>query len=143
LAGVIAGLAASPAAARAVDPAGCPALAGDWRGQSVCLDRSIATACADEQVRVRFSADPARPDRLAVHAEKLAGGRFVSMGDSELICAPGGHAWTFDVLSLRTPVRWSYGLEGQVLAGSLAALPSGPVIRRLTAQRESAARPAG
>jgi hypothetical protein len=95
----------------------------------------VATACADEQVRLRFSRAASAPDRLLIHAEKLVGGGFVPMGDAELSCAPAAHAWVFDVRSLGVPVRWSYGLEGARLSATLAPLPSGPVIRRLKAER--------
>jgi hypothetical protein len=76
------------AAVLAVSPAGaamggCPDITGLWRGASTCLDRTLAPACSDEQV------------------------------------------------------RWSYRLYGAALSSVLAPLPTGPLIRRVTAVRQA------
>ena len=57
------------------------ALAGDWRGESICAVRE--SACHDEDSLYQFSKIPAKPGRYSLKAGKIVDGKPITMGTSE------------------------------------------------------------
>jgi hypothetical protein len=122
---------AAPLPAQAA--ADCPAIAGDWSGVSACVDRSAAPGCAEE--RVRFHVRATAPDRLRLSAEKLAGDRYVAMGDAEIVCDARSRGWRSTLSAPQFTGAWSYWLEGDRLVAELRVMPAQSLIRRVELHR--------
>jgi hypothetical protein len=80
------------------------ALAGEWRGDSICVVRE--SACRDEVSLYHLSQDPEKPGRFLMRGDKIVDGKPVTMGT----------------------VGCGYDLKSHTLE---CAIPSGGVIRLL------------
>jgi len=58
-----------------------PTLAGNWSGDSICLDRQ--SACHDENVVYRITLYPDDAARVKVQGDKIVNGQAVTMGVSD------------------------------------------------------------
>jgi hypothetical protein len=132
---VAAGAIMAVGAARASTPARCPSLDGIWLGSSICVAGSAPAACADERIRYVVRPDGGSPAARSLHAEKLAGGRFVPMGDARIVCDPDRRDWMWEVKTPSVHARWSFRLAGERLAGELRTLPGEVAIRHVSAER--------
>jgi formylglycine-generating enzyme required for sulfatase activity len=109
------------------------ALAGEWRGTSLCVDLARAPNCKDEIVRYTFT--PASDGRSAhLVADKIVAGRFEPMGEMDV--SPAGGEWRYE---LRTrsgeALRWSFRPNGRRLAGELTRAADGARLRAVEAAR--------
>ena len=120
----------------ALQAAGTPAagILGTWRGTSVCVDRRADPACGDEEVVyvVDSAAGPRGPVRM--RADKIVNGLRESMGALRLAYDSTTRSWSAE-LTLRLRVRWSFTPKDDQLAGTLVEVPSGRLIRRISARR--------
>src|SRR5215831_7621257 len=86
LVSVIVAAAGSPApqndAGKGMSSAGAEAaLAGDWRGESICVVRE--SACHDEDSLYQLSKIPDKPGRYSLKAGKIVDGKLITMGTTE------------------------------------------------------------
>src|SRR3954469_24795342 len=117
-------------------PAAASAIAGEWRGESVCANLILAPACKDETIGYVFTAVKDSPVRLHLVAEKLIGGRFESMGEFDVVYSPADRTWRYDFETRQqTKLRWEYTLDGSMLAGVIVTRDSGEVLRKVNASR--------
>lgn len=81
-----------------------PAIAGIWRGQSLCTQKD--SACREEAVVYRFSPLPGKPRSFSVSADKIVDGKAVNMGTLEfqyvvdeqvLVCRYAQGVWRLSV----------------------------------------------
>ena len=61
------------------------ALAGDWRGDSICVVRP--SACVDEKSLYHIKKLD-QPNRYSVQGDKIVGGKPVNMGTFDCVFAP-------------------------------------------------------
>jgi hypothetical protein len=104
-------------------------LAGNWRGDSICVaDR---TACHDEKVVYRIAKIPCKPGHFAVTGDKIVNGRAINMGTLEfeydrdkrsLVCEYSQGVWRLNV-------------NGNAMDGTLTR-PDQTVFRRVTLKKE-------
>jgi hypothetical protein len=104
------------------------AIAGVWRGHSVCEVKN--SPCHDEVNVYRFSSLPARPSAFSVTASKVVDGKEVVLGSGE---------WRYDgdkhiIESQAPPIRLA--IDGDKMEGTLT-LPDGTVYRRIYLKKES------
>jgi hypothetical protein len=100
------------------------ALAGAWRGDSVCATE--ASACHNERVVYYIKDVPNHPDRVLIQADKLVDGKPVTMGTGE---------WEYDsaqgTLEWRMPKQvWLLKIMGRRIEGTLT-LADGTVFRNM------------
>lgn len=125
-----------PALSAQAAPSPASAILGSWRGSSTCVDPTRDTACRNEEVtyQVDSAAGPSGPVRMS--ADKIVNGSRQPMGDFRLSYDAAQRLWSAD-LQTRMPIRWSFAPNGCQMSGTLTELPSGRVIRRVTARREA------
>jgi hypothetical protein len=109
---------------------------GTWRGSSLCVDREAAPACKDEQVVYEIAANPGKPNTVTVKADKVVGGKRESMGDLEFTHEAKSGSWTSEFENPRVHVLWRLTVTGETLKGTLVALPSGAVARKMDLKKE-------
>lgn len=115
--------------------AGSEVIVGEWRGSSVCTNRQIAPACADEQVRLLFTARSA--DRQVIHleAQKLVGTSYETMFEIDVQYSAVADEWSYAFETSRFNARWTFRVHSDRLAGKLTDQGSGSQIRQVTAKR--------
>jgi hypothetical protein len=112
---------------------------GEWRGQSVCTNLTLAPACKDETIRYVFTAAKDSPNRFHLVAEKLVDGKFEPMGEFDLDYSTTAYAWQYDFETRdRMKLRWEYKIEDSTLSGAVLVRDSGERLRRVTASRVKA-----
>ena len=103
------------------------AIAGVWRGHSVCLDKN--SPCHDEVNVYRFLRVAGSPNEFSVTASKVVDGKEIVMGSG---------AWKYDekrkaVESEKPPIR--LGIDGKKMEGALR-LADGTAYRRIYLEKE-------
>jgi hypothetical protein len=119
---------------QAAPPGPATAILGTWHGSSICVDRIRDTACGDEEViyQVDSAASPSGPVRML--ADKVVNGSRQPMGGFHLSYDAVQRVWSVE-LRTRIQARWSFTPHGDQLSGTLTEVPSGRLIRRVTARR--------
>lgn len=114
------------AAASPDDEAGT--VAGDWRGDSVCVVKP--SACHDEDSLYHFSPLPDKPQRFLLKADKIVDGKPVNMGTVECSHEPDKHTLTceFERAVLDFTVR------GEEMQGTMK-LKDGTLWRKLSLKK--------
>jgi hypothetical protein len=104
------------------------AIAGVWRGRSVCVDKN--RPCQDEVNVYRFSRVTGRRNEFSVTASKVVDGKDIVMGHG---------LWKFDekiktVESEKPPIRLT--MEGKKMEGTLS-LAEGTAYRRIYLEKRN------
>lgn len=130
--------AAHHTAAAHADSATSPAaaIAGQWRGTSLCVNLKLAPACHDEQVLYRVTPVPGVPDSVTMNADKLVNGKWAFMGPLELRYDATAREWRSEFRARNGLTgRWWFVVRGDSLTGGLLDLPSRAPIREARAKR--------
>jgi hypothetical protein len=104
------------------------AIAGVWRGHSVCVDKN--SPCHDEVNVYRFSRVAGSPNQFSVTASKVVDGKEIVMGSG---------SWKYDertkvVESEKPPIRLA--IDGRKMEGALR-LADGTAYRRIYLEKEN------
>jgi len=106
------------------------ALAGEWRGDSVCQVRP--SACNDEKALYRVATVEGKPDRLAITFAKVVDGRTVVMGTID-DCHYDSASGTIRCEYSRGV--WLLQAKDNKMEGTLT-LPDKTVLRRVTLEKQ-------
>jgi hypothetical protein len=112
------------------------AIAGIWRGTSVCVDRTLHPACVDETVVYDFRALPNGHDAVRLDAKKVVGGRAETMYLLDFTFDPARGAWVSEFQAPHAHGEWSYVVRGSTLEGRLVDLPSRALVRKVEARKD-------
>ena len=112
----------------ALSAADQPKLAGDWKGESICLANK--PPCTDEKVVYHF-AEPDGSGSVEISADKIVDGRAIGMGTVKMqydknkgtLSAQGG------------PRIWRLSIHGKTMDGTLT-VPDNVVMRKVTLTRD-------
>ena len=112
----------------ALSAADRPKLAGDWKGESICLANK--PPCTDEKVVYHF-AEPDGSGFVEASADKIVDGRAIGMGTLK---------FQFDkeagtLLSQAGPRVWRFSIRGKTIDGTLT-VPDNVVMRKVTLSRD-------
>ena len=102
-----AGDAAGPAGGKSV-------LIGDWRGDSICVVRE--SAFRDEDALYHITQVPEKPGRFPLKADKIVGGKPVTMGTSDCSCDAKEHTLE---CTIPTGSTLHFTVEGNILQGTM------------------------
>jgi len=108
---------------------GDSALVGDWRGDSVCVVRE--SACRDEDSLYHIIQVPEKPGRFSLRADKIIGGKPVTMGTSD--CSYDAKEHTLEC-TIPTGSTLRFALEGTTLRGSMT-LANKTLWRKITLKK--------
>ena len=113
------------------------AIAGQWRGESICVKAAWNAACNDERIVYDVVADSSAPGTALLHAAKIVGGRPEPMGDLDLQYRAADSTWFGDFSNSRVRIRWEYRVRGDSLIGRVFDRATGRVARAVRAARTS------
>jgi len=110
---------AAVTATRPIDPAG-RRIVGEWRGTSLCTNRTLAPACKDETVRYTFTGPLGGTNTYHVVADKLVGREYQPMGEMDFTYGSTDSTWTnvFDSRNCKQ-CKWWFRLRASGLIGGL------------------------
>ncbi|HKQ51387.1 MAG TPA: hypothetical protein VJT74_03400 [Pyrinomonadaceae bacterium] len=109
-------------------------VAGTWRGESICMDKS-RTACKNEEVVYRFEEVAGKQGVLTLLADKIIEGRRVPMGKLECKYDEAAGAISCEFTIRRTHGLWEYKVSGETMEGTLVLLPEKTLGRRVHVKR--------
>lgn len=103
-------------------------LAGDWKGESICLANK--PPCTDEKVVYHF-AEPDGSGFVEVSADKIVNGRAIGMGTLKMQYDKAkGTLFAQD-----GPRTWRFTIHGKSMDGTLT-VPDNVVMRRVALTRD-------
>jgi len=105
-------------------------LAGNWSGDSICLDGQ--SACHDEKVIYRISLYPDDSTRVKVQGDKIVNGQAVTMG-------VGDYKWDEKTTTLTHDDQfgaWKIVVKGDAMDGVMTS-PAGTPFRHLILKKAS------
>ena len=112
------------------------AMAGRWRGTSLCTNREAAPACNDEQVIYDIVASPGTAD-LVAKADRITDGQRVPMGDITFHPDAASARWVSEISTPRVHAIWRLSIKDGVLTGGLFQLPSNTQVRAIELRRDT------
>jgi hypothetical protein len=104
-------------------------LAGNWSGDSICLDRQ--SACHDEKVIYRIALYPNDAARVKVQGDKIVNGQAVTMGVSDYV-------WDREKNLLTHEDQfggWKILVKGNTMDGTMTS-PGGKQFRHLILKKD-------
>jgi len=93
---------------------GKTALIGDWRGDSICVVRE--SACHDEDSLYHITQVPEKAGRFSLKADKIVGGKAITMGTSECSYDAKERVWE---CAIPTGSSLRFTVEGNTLQGTM------------------------
>jgi len=106
-----------------------PRLAGNWSGDSICLDRQ--SACHDEKVVYRITLYPDDAARVKIQGDKIVSGQPVTMGVSDYKWDRTAHILTHDDQF----GAWKITVKEKTMDGIMTS-PAGKPFRHLTLKKD-------
>ncbi len=124
------------ACARAASSDDGGALVGDWVGESLCT--GVAAACHDEKVVYHIKSAPDADGNVEIVADKIVDGKPEYMGTVRLRYDAEKRTLRGDLESPRYKGVWEFSIKGDVMEGTLTALPEKKIVRRISVKKNVA-----
>ena len=130
------GGAAAPAPAPAPTPAPKSEILGVWKGSSICTKVEGNEFCQDESVVYTVVDVPGQPATVALKAERVVDLSLQPMYSLYFTYRPEQGNWTCEFTRPRFRGIWAYVIHGDEMTGTASLVPSGKIVRNVTAKRE-------
>jgi hypothetical protein len=132
-------LAALDGGAAAPVPAPTPApkseIIGVWKGSSICTKVEENEFCHDESVVYTVVDVPGQPATVALKAERVVDQSLQPMYALYFTYRPDHGNWTCEFTRPRFRGIWAYVIHGDEMTGTATVLPSGKIVRNVSATR--------
>lgn len=115
-------------------------LVGNWSGESICVNKEKFPACNDEQVIYRIVPAKGKSDTVTITADKIVNGKPETMGVFDFVYDPQKHTLSSEFKNSRVHLIFELAVKGDILEGTLAALPDRTIVRRIKVKKDQAAR---
>lgn len=111
-------------------------LTGDWKGESICIDKVKYPACKDEKVVYHITATD-KPDVVHISADKIVNGELENMGEFDFKCDAEKHTLYAEFSNGRVHISMEFTVTGDVISGHMHDLLSDrKVIRDITVKKQ-------
>ena len=111
-------------------------LVGKWSGESVCINKEKFPACNDEQVVYRIVVATGKSDAVTITADKVVNGKPETMGVFDFVYDTQKRMLTSEFKNSRVHLIFELAVKGDLLEGTLAALPDRTLIRRIKVKKD-------
>ncbi|MBI1764329.1 MAG: hypothetical protein HYR56_23125 [Acidobacteria bacterium] len=113
------------------------ALAGNWTGASICVNKEKFPACHDEQVIYRIAPTSGSADKVNLTMDKLVDGKPEFMGEMECTYDSQHGTLVSEYTYRNNHLRWEFTVKENTLTGTLAALPDKTLVRQIKVRKEA------
>ena len=111
-------------------------LAGNWSGQSICADKEKFPSCNDEQVVYRIVVTTGKPNAVTITADKIVNGKPETMGVFDFVYDRRKRMLTSEFKNSRVHLIFELAVKGDILEGTLAALPDKTIVRHIKVKKD-------
>ena len=111
-------------------------LVGNWSGESVCVNKEKFPACNDEQVVYRIVVATGKSDTVTITADKIVNGKPETMGTFDFVYDARKQTLTSEFKNSRVHLIFELAVKGDILEGTLAALPDRTLVRRIKVKKD-------
>jgi hypothetical protein len=110
-------------------------LAGTWRGESICVDKTKFPACQDERVVYHIARSNSASDGVTITMDKIVNGKPEMM--AVLDFKYDGQKGTWMNEFTRNTVRgvWTFTVKENAMEGTLIVLPDKTLVRRINLKK--------
>jgi len=111
-------------------------LAGDWVGESVCVNKEKFPACKDEHVVYHVVVTSGKTDTVTVTADKIVNGKPEEMGTFDFVYDARRQTLTSEFKNERVHGIFELAVKGDLLEGTLSTLPERTLVRRIKVKKD-------
>ena len=111
-------------------------LAGDWSGESVCVNKEKFPACNDEHVVYHVAVASGKTDTVTLAADKIVNGKPVAMGTFDFVYDERKQTLTSEFKNDRVHIIFELAVKGDVLEGTLSTLPEKTLVRHIKVKKD-------
>ena len=111
-------------------------LVGNWSGESICVNKEKFPACNDEQVVYRIVVAAGKSDTVTITADKIVNGKPETMGVFDFVYDKQKRMLTSEFKNSRVHLIFELAVKGDILEGTLAALPDRTLVRRIKVKKD-------
>ena len=117
--------------------AASPQVVGNWKGESLCVNKEKFPACNDEQVIYHIKKSAAASDAYTIAADKIVNGKPEEMGVFDFKYDSGKNTLVCEFTRNERRGVWEFVIKGDSMEGTLTTLPEKYLVRKIKVKRES------
>ena len=110
-------------------------LAGDWFGESLCVNKEKFPSCNDEKVVYHVVVTSGKMDTVTITADKIVNGNPETMGTFDFVYDARKRTLTSDFKNDRVHLIFELAVKGDLLEGTLSTLPERTLVRRIKVKK--------
>ena len=111
-------------------------LAGDWVGESVCVNKQKFPACNDEHIVYHVVVAAGKTDTVTITADKIVNGSPQAMGTFDFIYDARRQTITSEFKNDRVHIIFELAVKDDLLEGTLSTLPERTLVRRIKVKKK-------
>ena len=116
--------------------AASPQVVGNWKGESLCVNKEKFPACNDEQVVYHIKKSAAAPDVVTIAADKIVNGKPEEMGVFDFKYDSGKGTLMCEFTRNAGRGVWEFAIKGDSMEGTLTTLPEKYLVWKIKVKRE-------
>ena len=118
-----------------------PQVAGDWEGDSKCVNLNAMPGCKDEHVifhmtKIIDKANKPSSNSILVRADKIVDKKPLTMGYLTFKLDNANFALINDFKTKNMKGEWNLKVKGNTITGTLTKFPENAVVRKITLTRK-------
>ena len=121
---------------RPQQPNGIDRLVGDWKGESICVNKDKFPACKDEVVVYHVKKIAHKPNVVNLSADKIVDGKPEFMGDFDFVYPRPKYVLLTDFKNERVHLTIAFDVKGDVLEGGIFTFPEKIQARKIKVKKE-------
>ena len=111
-------------------------LVGDWKGESICVNKEKFPSCNDEVVVYHVKKIADKPNSVNLSADKIVNGKPEFMGAFDFIYDEKKQTLATEFKTERVHLLIEFLVKGDVLEGSIISLPDNTQARRIKVTKD-------
>ncbi len=110
--------------------------AGNWSGESICVNKEKFPSCHDEQVVYRIVKASGKSNILTVKADKIVNGKPETMGVLDFVYDAQKQTLSCEFTRNSWHGIFEFARKGDLMDGTLITLPDKTIVRRIKVKKD-------
>lgn len=111
-------------------------LAGDWYGESICVNKEKFPACHDEKVVYHIVVASGKTDTVTIKADKIVNGKPEAMGVFDFLYDARQRTLTSEFKNEKVHIVFELAVKGDLIEGTLSTLPDKTLVRHIKVKKD-------